>query len=82
MSHLDYWNYLLYGLPSSLIPKLQCMQNSVARLVYTAARFCHITLLLTKLHWLNIKHRFDFKIILIMYKAIHGAAPPYRALFD
>ena len=60
----------------SLIPKLQRMQNSVARLVYTAPRFCHITPLLTKLHWLNIKHRIDFKIILIMYKAIHGVAPP------
>ena len=77
MSCLDYWNYLLYGLPSSLIPKLQHMQNSVTRLVYTAPRFCHITPLLTKLHWLNIEHRIDFKIILIMYKAIHGAAPPY-----
>ena len=38
-----------------------------------------LTPLLTKLHWLNIKHRIDFKIILIMYKAINGAALPYTS---
>lgn len=41
-------------------------------------RFCHSTSLLTKLYWLNMKHRIDFNIILITYnKAIHGAAPRY-----
>ena len=27
--------------------------------LYRAPRFCHITPLLTELHWLNIKHRID-----------------------
>ena len=40
-------------------------------------RFCHSTSLLTKLYWLNMKHRIDFNIILITYKAIQGAAPRY-----
>ena len=29
------------------------------------------------LHWLPIKARIDFKILLITYKAVHGLAPLY-----
>ena len=29
------------------------------------------------LHWLPVKYRIDFKILLITYKAIHGLAPAY-----
>ena len=59
------------------IVKLQRLQNSAARLIFRAPRYCHITPLLTELHWLNIKHRIYFKIILITYKALHGTAPKY-----
>lgn len=53
------------------------MQNAAARLIFKAPRYCHITPLLTELHWLDIKHRIDFKVILITYKAIHGQVPEY-----
>ena len=29
------------------------------------------------LHWLPVKYRIDFKILLITYNAIHGLAPAY-----
>ena len=77
MRRLDYCNLLLYWLPSSLISKLQRVQNSATRFAYRTPTFCHITPLLTELHWLNIKHSINFKIILITYKAIHAAVPPY-----
>ena len=76
-SRLDYCNSLLYGLRNGLISKMQRVQNAAARLVYRAPRYCHITPLLTELHWLNVKHRINFKIILIAYKAIYGAAAEY-----
>ncbi|XP_015778772.1 PREDICTED: uncharacterized protein LOC107356669 [Acropora digitifera] len=76
-SRLDYCNSLLYGLPSNLLAKLQRVQNAAARLIHRAPRFCHITPLLVDLHWLDIKSRIDFKIILLTFKAIHGQAPAY-----
>ena len=74
---MDYCNSLLYGLPSNLLAKLQRVQNAAARLIHWAPRFCHITPLSVHLHWLDIKSRIDFKIILLTFKAIHGQAPAY-----
>ena len=68
-SRLDYYNYLLYGLRNCLISKMQRVQNAAARLVFRAPRCCDISPLLTELHWLNIMHRVNFKVILITYKA-------------
>ena len=76
-SRLDYCNALLYGVPNNLIYKLQRVQNAAARLVFRAPRFCHITPLLVELHWLPVKFRIDFKIILITFKVLNGKVPKY-----
>lgn len=76
-SRLNYCNSLLYGLPNCLISKMQRVQNAAARLVYRAPRYCHISPLLTELHLLNVRHRINFKIIPIAYKAIYLAAAEY-----
>jgi len=34
----------------------------------------HISPVLSTLHWLPIKHRVNFKILLITYKALNGLA--------
>ena len=68
-SRLDYCNSLLYGLPNTQLSKLQRVQNAAARLAYRAPRFCHISPLLFQLHWLPIRFRIDFKIILLCFKA-------------
>ena len=33
--------------------------------------------MLASLHWLPVKARADFKVILLTYKALHGLAPTY-----
>ena len=37
----------------------------------------HITPVLASLHWLPVKARADFKVLLLTYNALHGLAPTY-----
>jgi hypothetical protein len=64
-----------------LIPSLQSfnvhVQNSCVRLVYHAPKQCHITPLLQDLHWLPVKIRIMFKILLLTLKALHQLALSY-----
>ena len=61
------------------MPSSQIIESpdAAARLIFQESRFCHITPLLKSLHWLPVKYRIVFKIILITFKAIHGLAPAY-----
>jgi len=77
ISLLDYCNCLLAGLPDVLINKLQRVQNCAARTITKIKRADHITPALKELHWLPIKFRIEYKIILLTYKALNGLAPPY-----
>ena len=76
-SRLDYCNGLLYGAPEYQIKKLQRVMNASARLVYRAPKYCLITPLLRELHWLPVRLRVDFKILLVTLKVLHGVAPIY-----
>ena len=77
ITRLDYCNALLYGITADLIRRLQLIQNSAARLITGTPKHAHITQDLIRLHWLPIKQRIAFKIIVLTYKALHGMAPPY-----
>ncbi len=47
-------------------------------LVLTRTRkYDHISPVMSTQHWLPIKYRIDFKILLITYKALNGLAPQY-----
>ncbi len=56
---------------------LQIVQNAVARVLTRLRRYDHITLILQSLHWLPIKFRISYKILLLTYKALNGLAPAY-----
>ena len=54
IGRLDYCNSLLYKVPAIHISKLQRIQNSAARLVFSTPRFNHITPVLFSLQWLPV----------------------------
>ena len=76
-SKLDYCNSILLGLLSYELEKLQRLQNTAARLTVRAKKSAHITPVLKSLHWLPVKERIIFKILLVTYKILHGFAPAY-----
>ena len=78
-SRLDYCNSLLAGTSVSNLARLQLVQNTLARVVTEKSRFCHITPVLSELHWLPVRHRINFKIATITFKVLQFQQPSYLA---
>ena len=78
-SRLDYCNSLLYGVTDHNMRQLQSIQNAAARLVTGSRKYDRITPVLRDLHWLPVRERITFKIATLVYKCLHGLAPPYLA---
>ena len=76
-SHIDYCNSLLYGLPQYQYDRLQRVLNAAARVVCLVPKFDHITPVIRRLHWLPVRYRVMFKILLLVHKALHVKAPSY-----
>ena len=76
---VDYCNSLLYGLPDTLLRKLQSVQNATARLITGTRRRDHITPVLRELHWLPIRERVNFKVAFLVRQSLSGQAPVYLA---
>ena len=76
-SRLDYCNALYTGLPNYIVQRLQRVQNSAARLIRRTKWSDHITPTLIELHWLPIKSRIDYKILVHTFRAVNGLSPKY-----
>ena len=76
-SRLDYCNALLGGISKTILARLKRVQNHAARIVTLSRKHKHITLVLKMLHWLPVNLRIEYKILLLTYKILHGAAPAY-----
>ncbi len=72
-SRLDYCN----ALRASSINKLHIVQNAAARVLTRSRKYDHITPILQSLHWLPIKFRISYKILILTYKALNGLAPAH-----
>ena len=76
-SRFDYCNSLLNGVPEYKLARVQRIQNVAARIVTRCPYRDHISPVLVSLHWLPVKYRILFKVLLLTYRCISGLAPEY-----
>jgi len=77
LSRLDYCNAILVGLPQTTLSSLQRVLHAAAQMVLNLRLCNHVTPALLELHWLPIAERIDFKLCLLVHKALVGRAPTY-----
>ena len=77
ISKVDNCNSIYYGISEYEINRLQKLQNSCARLIYNKKKYDHVSELFADLHWLPIKPRIVFKILLFVYKIFNNDCPVY-----
>ena len=77
LSHLDYANAILIGLPEVDIKNMQIVQNMAAKLVLNCSTMESPTCCLRNLHWLPIRARIEHKLLTMTYKCLNGEAPDY-----
>jgi hypothetical protein len=73
-SHIDFCNGLFTDIPAYLVNKLQKVQNQAARVV----PYGHPTTeILKALHWLPVRARIMFKILVTVFRTVQGTAHSY-----
>ena len=77
ISSLDYCNALYDGIEPSKLDQLQSIQNRACRITFGLNRRESVDKYLIKLHWLKIRERIEFKLLLLVYKSLNGLAPSY-----
>ena len=77
LSRLDYCNALFASTTAANLHRLQRVQNFAARVVTRSPRRTPHLQLLTKLHWLPVQQRIEYKISSTVFKARSNNAPVY-----
>ena len=68
---------MLFGIPKYQNDQLQRILNAAARNVCLVHTFSHYTPVLYNLHWLPVPYRIQFKILLLVHRALFGVASVY-----
>ena len=74
ISHLDFANALLIGLPECEISRLQQVQNIAAKLVLSDGDSSYNCL--KRLHWLPVRLRIQHKVLTLVYKCLFTDGMP------
>ena len=76
-SRIDYCNSLFRSLSSLNMRKLQCIQNTLARIVTNCNKYTRASPILKRLYWLPVESRCIFKTATLVYKFLHSGHPSY-----
>ena len=76
-SRLDYCNGHPCGITGELLCRLQKVQNNAARKVSGSKKYDLVTPALKDRHWLPIRKRIEFKMLLLNSECMQGCAPLY-----
>ena len=74
---MDYGDRLLIGATDTIIGKYQRIQNIAAKLILNRSKTDSTTKVHYELHWLLIRARIEYKILLLVFKCLHNMAPKY-----
>ena len=75
-SQMDYCNSLYMGVNSTLMQKLQNVQNCAAKLIMKRIIPAgEMDKIISDFHWLKVKFRCIYKLLLIVHNCIHNRAP-------
>ena len=77
LSRLDNGNALLCNISCEFLTRLQRVQNTAARCIMGIRKRDSVSRALITLHWLPVKERIQFKVLLLTWKALHSEAPTY-----
>ena len=64
-SRVDWFNSLFFGLPNTTVSKIQTVYNACAKFLTGEKRFDSATEKLKPIHWLPVKNRIKYKILII-----------------
>ena len=80
-SRLDYGNAMLFGITDRLLHRLEMVQRSAARFVMQIRRgdLQSMPIILRQLHWLPIKRRTEYKILVLVHNTLYDGTPEYLA---
>ena len=80
-SRLDHGNAMLFLITDRLLHRLEMVQRSAIRIVMQIRWGDHqsMTIILWQLHWLPIKRRIEYKILILVHKALYEGTPEYLA---
>ena len=76
-SKLFYCSSVWSNAATTLLLKLQAVQNFAARIISNTRKFDHVTPVLQGLRWLPVKSQLHYRDAVLAFKCMNGQAAPY-----
>ena len=77
LSRLDYCNSTLASTSKHNIDSLQIVQNQCARIIFKLPYRSSVRVALKELHWLPVRERIEFKILVLTFSILSTGTPGY-----